>query len=251
MTRDREFLAAIKAIRQSKKLRRNRRIILYFIKENMMKLIVRKEASPFQSPRSPFRPPRSPFKSHKLRRRKVRKEASPFRSHELRRRKIPREKKKGKEGGKDQEDKTYLQITAFYPLDENKPCDLSKFELNDIIQVEGRFLITENDENDETEENNLIKSQNKPLLVIKLFLYPKTFYYVQNGTKINYNNDDNGDNDNSNNSDDDNYKNNNHNDNNNDYATRNNNNDNNNCLNWTIGLPVIIFESAKVRIIIV
>ncbi|RHZ78275.1 hypothetical protein Glove_166g258 [Diversispora epigaea] len=55
---------------------------------------------------------------------------------------------------KDQEDKTYLQITAFYSLDENKPCDLSKFELNDVIQVEGRFLITENDE---TEENNLIK----------------------------------------------------------------------------------------------
>ncbi|RHZ86990.1 hypothetical protein Glove_41g126 [Diversispora epigaea] len=56
---------------------------------------------------------------------------------------------------KDQEDKTYLQITAFYSLDENKPCDLSKFELNDVIQVEGRFLITENDE---TEENNLIKA---------------------------------------------------------------------------------------------
>ncbi|RHZ78371.1 hypothetical protein Glove_165g19 [Diversispora epigaea] len=72
----------------------------------------------------------------------------------------------------DQEDKTYLQITAFYPLDKNKPCDLSKFELNDVIQVEGRFLITENDKNDGMEENNLIKDQeDKTYLQITAF-YP-------------------------------------------------------------------------------
>ncbi|RHZ77068.1 hypothetical protein Glove_186g177 [Diversispora epigaea] len=36
--------------------------------------------------------------------------------------------------------RTYLQITAFYPLDDDKSCDLPKFEQKDVIQVEGRSI---------------------------------------------------------------------------------------------------------------
>ncbi|RHZ58635.1 hypothetical protein Glove_372g125 [Diversispora epigaea] len=59
----------------------------------------------------------------------------------------------GVTNSKDQEDRTYLQITAFYPLDKNKPSDLSKFELND---------------NDETEETNLIKVLASNIVVLNL-----------------------------------------------------------------------------------
>ena len=44
---------------------------------------------------------------------------------------------------RNQEVNIYVYITAFYPKDGSKTRDLDRFKKGDVIQVQGRFTITE------------------------------------------------------------------------------------------------------------